>query len=486
MEDIACVGMEIVRRRVETRLSLMSLLAAVAGGVASSVAPAEVAKRLQQDCRAEEGDSIWGIEQALLAIEQAVLWEPAVAGADLNATRFRDAARHIAGKALTAQRREPWSPALVEALTGLYRLCALDQVRQIANVLKSAPVALRATDLFTQQVRSLRPTATAAPTRAPTILLRFRLDGEPVSWPMALNTGRAYRLEAIVTADEWPPSATCVVIELTGDVPTSVIERPKIAIKRGDESGVGYLVPRNEINPTDSVLFTTSAVFVDATGSQTIADIVGQRSLRVSTFDPSAVGSGLPMVSQRIVELLSDLDARIPTLPRQDRRNLVRLLEATGRFAASGRDDLRGIDERAFQAILKQAFAQDALIGQRIQEAPKRGRGTTDLVLDRIVDELKVSRVSIDLDSAERFVRQAAHYASVGDCPVSVLTILDDSPKAEPPGVQSNYMRWAYPRLHGARQPRVPSMVAVVIIPVGFPLPSDWSARRSVSGTSGA
>ena len=218
------------------------------------------------------------------------------------------------------------------------------------------------------------------------------------------------------------------------------------------------------------------------------ASVVGQRSLRVTTFDPSAIGSGQPMVAQRIIELLAELDAKIPTLPPQDRRNLVHLLDATARFAAiaNERADLLALNELAFQAKLKQAFVQDRFIGRRIQEASKLGRGTADLLLERIVDELKINHKGIDLDGADRYVRQPTQYASAGDCPISMLTILDDSPKSDPPGVQSNYMRWAYPKLQGASKPGVPSMVAVVIIPIGFPVPSEWSDRKKGDVEHGA
>lgn len=117
----------------------------------------------------------------------------------------------------------------------------------------------------------------------------------------------------------------------------------------------------------------------------------------------------------------------------------------------------------------------DSAIGTRIQEAPKLGSGTTDLLLGRIVDELKISHSSIDIDDADRFVRQPTQYASAGDCPISMLTVLDDSPKTDPPGVASNYMRWAFPQIHGVTDPHTPSMVVVVIIPIGFPVPRYWS-----------
>jgi hypothetical protein len=142
----------------------------------------------------------------------------------------------------------------------------------------------------------------------------------------------------------------------------------------------------------------------------------------------------------------------------------------TARFAALANEcpDLRGLDELGFQAKLKQWFVADRYIGLRVKEAAKLGSGTTDLVLERIVDELKISRNPIDIDNADRFVRQPTQYASAGDSAISVLTILDDSPKSEAPGVQGNYIRWAYPKLHGVVSPTVPSMVAVVITPIGF------------------
>jgi hypothetical protein len=208
---------------------------------------------------------------------------------------------------------------------------------------------------------------------------------------MALSPGRAYRLQAIATVDRWPDSANRLNIELQSGVPSSVIERPTVTIERGSDVGEGYLVPKAEIPATDRVLFTPSVSFVDAGGEGCIASVVGQRTLRIATFDPVALGSDQPMVAQRILELLGELDAKIPMIPPQDRRNLVHLLQATARFAAlaNERADLRGLDEMGFQAKLKQWFVADRYIGLRVKEAPKLGSGTTDLLLARVVRECR-------------------------------------------------------------------------------------------------
>jgi hypothetical protein len=64
---------------------------------------------------------------------------------------------------------------------------------------------------------------------------------------------------------------------------------------------------------------------------------------------------------------------------------------------------------------------------------------------------------------------QPEHYAADRDSQISVLVILDDSPKSEPPGVLANYMGWLRPSLRGLTDPRYPSLVAVVIIPHPIP-----------------
>jgi len=481
MDDIHSVGATIIGQRAETRASLASTLTEIAQGRPPAVAPAAVADLLDRDHRGVEGDAAWALGQALRALDMAITWEPAVGSADANPSRFRDASRHIAGKALAIESLGPLSRTLRDALVVLARLDQHDEVKQAAALLARTPVPAGVTNLLKPRSRWTRPVKTPETPPPPTVLLRFNLEGEPVSWPMALNPARAYRLEAVASVEHWPDAAKHMSVELQSEVPPSVIERPTIIIKRGNQKGEGFLVPRAEIGPGDSVLLTPVVTFIDPDDTHHPAKVVGQRTLRVTTFDPINVGSGQPMVTQRIVELLAELDARIPNLPRQDRRNLIHLLEATARFSAlaNERTDLRGLDEREFQAKLKQAFVQDRFIGTRIQEAPKLGAGTTDLYLERIVDELKVSHDPLDIDEADKFVRQPTQYASAGDCPISVLTVLEDSPKSDPPGIASNYMRWVFPKLHGAANPNVRSMVAVVIVPIAFPVPSHWSTLKA-------
>ena len=477
------VGSAELKEQLECRGALAATLRAVEAGDQPAVPLSDLAERLSGfGDGAQPGSRLWALAAALTSLGMAAAWELGTETADANALAHRDAARLIAQRALALERQEAWNVDVVATLHILANLEEFIDVRRAAVALQRVPLTAPVTNLLLPTRSPERPEPQPEAAAEPTVLLHFRLDRQPMSWPVALQAGRLYRISASAVVDNWPGDADRFEIEWDSPVPQTVLERQGFVVtKTGDIEAEGFLVARAEIPPDESVELTPVVTFHDSAGRLNAAHVVGQRSLRISTFTPWMLGTGLPMVTQRIIELLNELDARIPALPRPDRLNLLHLLDATARFAAfaNERKDLRGIREPEFQARLKEAFAMDPRIGGRIHEAPKLGGGTTDLILERIVNELKVSRSPIDSDGARKFVRQPTQYASAGDCPVSLLTILDDSPKADPPGVQSNYMGWASPALHGLKVAAVPSMVAVVIIPIGFPVPSAWSRVAS-------
>ena len=151
------------------------------------------------------------------------------------------------------------------------------------------------------------------------------------------------------------------------------------------------------------------------------------------------------------------------------------------RFAHTVLDDRLGqgddIDEAWFQRQLQQFLQADHRIGARLRLHERRAGGVTDLALGAIVLELKVEKkTAISLDAASlRYASQTTQYASAGDCPVSMLAVLDVSPKRAPAGVMGNEMGWSSPETTSGQDPPFPSLVGVVVVRAGFPRPSDFS-----------
>ncbi len=434
---------------------------------------------------AEEGTSAAALAHALRALDRAQRWEPALAAAEPQPERFRDSARHLATTASAGPRLDSWSTGLAEGLMILSKLTSFDEVVLAAEALRRTALPRPVTTLFERRRGWARAEPEAAHQAQPVVHVRFDVDNRAVGWPLAVEAGRAYPLTVVARPDAWPDGAERLDIVLEG-APSALLVIDPISIPANSEDGQTWMVANARMGPHDSVVLTPTATFA---GPDLLrpAQVVGHRQLRVASLDPGLLGTGQPIVAQRIVELLAELDARIPGLPAQDRRDLVTLLDATAAFAslALERDDLVGIDERTFQQKLKQAFVQDPRIGHDLAEGSRLGGGAVDLILRRINDELKVSHVSVDVADAERLVGQPAQYGAGTDSPVSLLTVLDDSRKVAPPGLLGNYMRWVCPQLHGATHPAVPSMVAVVIVKVGFRDPHEWT-RTPIGEATGA
>ena len=432
----------------------------------------ELADALSED--ADTGTAAWALAGALRALDRAQRWEAALADAEPSPERFRDSARFLAEQTANTTPLGAWSPGLRDGLQILASLGSFDEPERAAAALRRATLPIPMTTIFERPSgwtpRQQEPAANAPPV----VHLRFDLDERAVAWPLAVEAGRAYRLGVTAHPDAWPVGADRLEIALEG-VPSAVLSVDPITITSAQERAETYMVSNAEIDVSRPAELTAIARFTGA-DLDLRARVVGHRRLRVTTLDPG-LATGQPFVAQKIVEMLGELGARIPTLPTQDRKDFVALLDATLAFAslAIERRDLEGIDERAFQQKLKQAFVHDQRIGRDIQEGTRLGGGVVDLVLRRINDELKVIHDAVDIGDAEELVGQPTQYGSGTDSPVSILTVLDDSPKDAPPGIPANYVRWVYPQLHGAARPAVPSMVAVVLVRVGFRRPSDWT-----------
>jgi hypothetical protein len=422
----------------------------------------------------ELGSAGWAFASALRALDRAQRWETALAAAEAQPERFRDSARYLADQVSATQPLDAWSPRLSQAIEILTNLSSFDDPTRAAQALRKAAVPTPVTNVFASSRGAFRRTPEATAESEPVVHLRFDVEDRPVAWPLALEANHAYMLRMVARADVWPTDAEALEVTLQG-VPSAVLSLSPIAIARGAERGETWMVMGPEI-PFDHPAELEAVVRFVGGDRDRVAHVVGHRRLRVTTLDPG-LATGQPFVGQKIVEMLGELKARIPALPAQDRRDFVALLDATAAFAslALERDDLVGIDEQAFQQKLKQAFVQDQRIGRDIREGTRLGGGIVDLILRRINDELKVIHEPVDIADADRLVGQPTQYGAGTDAPVSILTVLDDSPKDAAPGIPANYIRWVYPQLHGAAQPAAPSMVAVVIIRVGYRRPHEWT-----------
>lgn len=475
--------LEMLSSRRAARTAINDALRDCAAGRASSDALDVAAAMLEALPQYQADRVLVALTSAVRALAFAARWEPATLAADPRPERFRDAAKAHAELIWTSIQDGP--APLVSAVALLTQLSEPRQARKIAEMLLQVPLSVHVTE---GHPRSSSAPAMRPKPEIPTVLVLLTLDGQPVPAQAIVAVGRLYDLGVTVKTGRWPKGAETLRVDFLTHLGPSDITidgvdiRPQEANKtRPFALKVARQAPAR---PLDVVVL---AKFVMADGQRHPARVVGYPSLWVSTFDPAtALPRSMPTTSKRLVEMLAEFDAKLPSAPSPMRDDWYTMMESLMRYASIvSQKGLLLVQERRQSRIAESRFQRDVAtflaadpnIGMRLGR-DALGGGLTDLRLGDVVLELKVENDQpVSAESCSGYLGQPAQYAGGADSQVSILCVLDNSPKDAPPGVLANDAAWMYPRLHGMTDPRYPSMVAVLVIPVGFPPPSTWSRR---------
>lgn len=472
-----------VAAAIRARSQLVDALDAVAMGSRDADALAAAVEGYNRVAvRGPEGDVVAAYSEALDALIHAVRWTDAAWRAEDGAERHVTAARLRAAQVL-ARADDRWPKSLRDALTDLETVAGYDSPARAAEALSRVSVPVRLTDLFRESQAAPRHVASGdkAP-EAPAVAIMMRLHGEPVMRPTILQPNALHHFEVEARVTAWPEGADALEITFMSVYPrdflfVSDLRFTADALIQPLEVRVAGSRP-----PGDPPLgITARAEFVGGGGSLS-ARLAGNTTLEIVTFDPgTATPLNLPTAALRLQQMMNELSNALPQLAVEDRRDARLLLEGVVTFAHTLLDDRLGqqddIDEAWFQRELRFFLQANPQIGARLGERVGRAGGTTDLVLGNIVLELKVEKHSpISHQAAcSRYVAQATQYASAGDSQISLLAVLDASPKRAPAGVMGNEMGWAYPEVASGLNLPFPSLVGVVVLRAGFPRPSDFS-----------
>lgn len=467
---------------IRARSELVDALQAVANG-SRDADPLEAA--LERFCTVAvlgpEGDVVAAYSDAVGALVHAVRWTDASWRAEEGAERHATAARLRAAR-LLKYASDSWPEALRDAVTDLESSSEHDMPARAAASLSRVSLPARLSDLF--RGTNERPYVGRDPDEpeVPAVALMMRLHGEPVMRPTILQPGALHHFDVEARVTEWPDAANALEITFVSVHPRDFLYVSDLrftadALTQSLEIRVAGARPSGD----PPLGLTARANFLGEDGPLP-ARLAGNTTLEIVTFDAgTAAPINLPTAALRLQEMMGELNNALPHLRVDDRRDARLLLEAVVTFAHTMLDDRLGqhdeVDEAWFQRELRLFLRANPQIGARLGERVGRAGGSTDLVLGNIVLELKVEKESaISLTTAcSRYAAQATQYGSAGDSQVSLVAVLDVSPKRAPAGVMGNEVGWAWPDVASGPNPPFPSLVGVVVVRAGFPRPSDFS-----------
>lgn len=323
------------------------------------------------------------------------------------------------------------------------------------------------------------------------------IDGKLLTGPAVTDPDLTHELTIQVQTDPWPDWVDRMDAELTSVLDHSELERPEVTWTRHDHvpddpqkfEGTGsllvrYAVPTDQHAPPVMVTLTWRGTDNDGNPKSQTLDVAGHQQFRVRPFDPARdTATQYAVFDEHLLAIYESLASA--GYPHQHLQPFARLLNAVSRAGLSMTWDKTYsrrsyVKESKFHDDLHQALLDDPTLEGRVERGTKLALGFLDTRHDGITAELKVERKqAVTEETAPKYIGQPTQYAAADGARLSILVILDMSPKVLPIGTPENYLFVLTPQQHGMTEPHSPNVVVTLVVNGNLPVPSSWSRRKT-------
>ncbi len=398
---------------------------------------------------------------------------------------------------------DPLAKLLTEDLTKIAEVKEYDHVEPILARLASLPLPLliirgkKINRRFTPT--SLSEDADISEASSSVAVVLASIDGKLVTGPEILRPNRVYQLSVEIFTDPWPEWATQLDIELLSALSDSELTRPTFIWRRRDEQTDSNAIGSNSFEQSGTLIvrFTLAGgmsaqpLLIRANWrgerdghpfSQKL-EVTGHHELKVRPFDSSTdFLTDHPVFDERLLELYTRLNSSNYDVDQvQAFCRLFTSICRVGLRMTWDKEYKRGkyVTERQFHDEFHRRLLEESELEGRVERGQPLALGFLDVRHDGITAELKVERrTPVSKESAAKYIGQPTQYAVADGSRISILAVLDMSPKEQPVGTSENYLFFLQPKLHGLLNPEAPSLVACLIINGNLPTPSSWSRKR--------
>jgi len=374
-----------------------------------------------------------------------------------------------------------------------------DPTSQILNRWAALPIPLPVVSGTRRSPRFrgvLQPSQSAKQSEgSPVAVVLASLDGHLITGPAVLRLERVYQLSVRVQTGDWPVWASRLDGELLSHLTQAEITTPAFSWLRADHVGdrdtyeqdgsvvLRYSVAAGTASPP-LLLRLTWRGEENGTPKSLALDVAGHRELRFRPYDETRDrATDNPIFDERLLEMYDRL-AR-SGFDEDQLQAFCRLFTSICRVGLAitwEKKYRRGakVAERVFHDDIHSRLMADPELGGRVERGSPLALGFLDVRHDGITAELKVERQTpVTKERAPKYMGQPTQYAAADGARLSILAILDMSPKQMPIGTPENYLFELVPKLHGLDNPEAPSIVAVLVVNGNMPTPSSWSRKKT-------
>ncbi|MCF2151804.1 hypothetical protein IQ276_036415 [Desmonostoc muscorum LEGE 12446] len=328
---------------------------------------------------------------------------------------------------------------------------------------------------------------------SPLVRIIAFIDNAPLVTPQLLQPKLIYSLKFRIRGITWHKDAERLRLDLLTTYPSSDYSISNFALQQPecieDNEYEGELTGQIKFISAQSLLseditFIVRCAFELVDGSFHEVAVIGHNQIDFRIVEPQGYGfsSGRPSLDKHVAQLLESLLKDSPSV-RDELPELFSVLDALTRLLgtyAQGsvfKDNL-SISEAEFQLTIVRDLR--FILGQDVEEHPSQAGGITDIRYRGIIIELKVEKTNGNRQQiCEKYTRQSTQYESVEARQISVVLILDITPKNNPPGDIRNDILLVDVPTHGGDDltKKYPSKAFVFVVNGNIKKPSDYSRR---------
>ena len=330
----------------------------------------------------------------------------------------------------------------------------------------------------------------------PIAVVLLSVNRQLLTGTAVMKQNDVYTLGARVHLESWPDWAERLDLELISPISRADVDLPTMSWSKPTEGTqdltfidegtvmLRYGVTAGQPAPAFLVKLTLRGTTKDNKRRSLPLDVAGHPQIKMRPHDSSRDSI---TAYEAIDERLLDLYTALPEAGYNEDE-----IQAFCRlFAAICRIGLEMTWERKYkrgQRVLERTFHDDLFdllmeepeLGGRVERGTPSAHGFLDIRHDGITAELKVERkTAVTRDRAAKYMAQVVQYGVSNGRRLSILAILDMSPKELPIGTPENYMFPLHPAQHGIDSPTAPSTVYTLVVNGNLPVPSAWSRRST-------
>ncbi len=367
-------------------------------------------------------------------------------------------------------------------------------LEQLLSLLRRLPLPTtyweRAKEQFpVRQERSSEESEDTPP--SPLVRVIASLDDAPLVTPLLLQPGLLYSLTFTLRGIGWHPGAEKIRLDLVTTCPSSDYSVSEFALRKPasfeNQEYQGDMTGQIRFHAAQSTLsgdltFVVKCAFELPDGGYAEVPVIGHNQLDFRVVSPDGIGlmSGYRRLDKHVVQLLAGLLKANPSV-RGELADLLPMMDALtcllGTYAQGAVfKQVRTLSEREFQSeVIRDLRVR---LGEDVQEHPSQAGGSTDVRYRGVIVEMKVERENGDRRHiGQKYARQSAQYEGVEGRQISVVMVLDLTPKDNPPGdIRDDILLVDVPT-HGGDDgtKQYPSKAFVFVVNGNTRNPSDYS-----------